>query len=68
MSKMTAVDWLYSMTNLNEELYKQAKEIEKDQIMDAYSDYMLDGKYSYDQDKLDRFELMAEDYYNYRYK
>jgi N-acetyl-anhydromuramyl-L-alanine amidase AmpD len=46
--KQTAVEWLveqYANENYGIEVYKQAKEMEKEQIIDAYNKGYKQGKY-----------------------
>jgi hypothetical protein len=62
MKKQTAVEWLTlyikGITNLNcDEVIKQAFEMEKRQIQDAY----LDGK-------IDGYNYNYKDYYYYNYE
>jgi hypothetical protein len=68
MAQQTAVDWLANeistkvgTNDLLDDLYKQAKAIEKEQIKEAY----WNG--TSDMEKPDAL-LMAEDYFNQYYK
>ena len=64
MAQQTAVDWLveqYANENYGIEVYEQAKQMEKEQIMKAYNAYysqeaFIDGEY-----------LKGEQYYNETY-
>lgn len=71
MSNQTAVEWLVNEVNsdclnsayISPELIKQAKKMEKEQMIDAYKegclDYILDEKTD---------KVRAEQYYNKTYK
>lgn len=66
-NKQTAVDWLvqqYTQGNYSWEAYIQAKQMEKEQIMNAYNHNMTGF------DKLEQEEIglnWSEDYYNETY-
>ena len=58
---MTAVEWFYQRILAKDikEVFKQAKEMEKEQIMEAYN------KRGYD---MESFDDSPEEYYNNTYK
>jgi hypothetical protein len=67
--KQTAVEWLEEMMNVNgnisvyfQEILDQAKEMEKEQIMDAW---LVDG---YTDISNDEWKKEFEEYYNDKYK
>ena len=69
MTKQTAVEWLYNQIPLKwtikgsaNKIFKQAKEMEKQQIIDAYK-----GKASRHPVIQEMFEKQGEQYYNETY-
>ena len=66
--KKTAVEWLYSfmlkpLSQWPDDMWDQAKEMEKEQIMDAWIE---GGEYGYLSQESDR--VLAEQYYNETFK
>ena len=65
MAQQTAVDWLveqYANENYGIEVYEQAKQMEKEQIMDAWRYGNNDSMYSHKE-----LDQQAEEYYNDTY-
>jgi hypothetical protein len=68
----TAIDWLFEQmpyefrANHTQELFMQAKEKEKEQIIDAYKQ-ACGYEYEYIDDESLTFKEQAEDYYNQNY-
>jgi hypothetical protein len=68
----TALDWLFEQmpyefrANHTQELFMQAKEKEKEQIIDAYKQ-ACGYEYEYIDDESLTFKEQAEDYYNQNY-
>ena len=60
--KQTAVEWLYQRILAKDikSVFEQAKEMEKEQIVDAYWSSYKEGQYSGD--------ITADEYYNETYK
>jgi len=60
--KQTAVEWLYQRILAKDikSVFEQAKEMEKEQIVDAYWSSYKEGQYSGDK--------TADEYYNETYK
>jgi len=65
--KQTAVEWLYQRILAKDikAVFEQAKEMEKEQIIDAYRD----GRSDQQSNKQSKFyNRMSEDYYNKTFK
>jgi hypothetical protein len=64
MEKQTAVEWLveqYTQGNYSWEVYEQAKEMEKEQIMNSFADGFVEGV---ETQKSGEQLLFPEQYYN----
>jgi hypothetical protein len=69
MNKQTAVEWLFEQLYLSQgygntiEMLEQAKEMEKEQIIDAFDCGIYDGG-----ENVSHYNMNAEQYYNETYK
>ena len=73
--KQTAVDWLYEILHKQNYIYedmseylKQAKEMEKQQIIEAYNEAENNCEYFIEEHKWNRYYETSEGYYKHTFK